>query len=157
MIFKTFKILDMGKLNELCEIEVVYKRPVVTSMEKVNHCEDMVDIFRKLITEEKIDLKEFFVIALLSQNNQILGISKISMGATSGTTVNIKEILQLAIKTNSSGVILCHNHPSGHLEPSNCDLKLTRKIKMACDLFDIALQDHIIITSEGYRSFIADL
>jgi DNA repair protein RadC len=147
----------MVKLNELCEIEVVYKRPVITSMEKVNHCEDMVGIFRELITEEKIDLKEFFVIALLSQNNQILGISKIGMGATSETTVNIKEILQLAIKTNSSGVIICHNHPSGHLEPSTYDLKLTKKIMNACELLDIVLHDHIIITSEGYHSLIADL
>ena len=144
----------MGKLNELCEIEVVYKRPKLSLMERALNCEDVAENFRKLITKEKLDFKEFFMVALLSQSNHILGFSKISMGATSGTAINIKEILQLAINTNSSGVILCHNHPSGTLNPSENDLSVTRKIKLACNLFDITLHDHVIITSEGHCSFI---
>jgi DNA repair protein RadC len=147
----------MGKINEFREIEVVYKRPEVSSMKKAINCDCVAEIFRDLITEEKIDFKEFFVIALLSQSNHILGFSKISMGATSGTAINVKEILQLAIKTNSSGVILCHNHPSGNLNPSKEDLSITKKIMGACNLFDIAVQDHIILTSEGHRSFIDEI
>ncbi len=147
----------MVKLNEICEVEVIYKRPVTSSPESILCDSDMVKIFRELITEEKIDYKEFFLVALLGRNNQIIGVSKIGMGSTNGTSVNIKEILQLAIKTNSSGVILGHNHPSGNLKPSDSDISLTRKIKEVCKCCDVVLLDHIILTSEGYRSFIDEV
>ena len=147
----------MGKLNEICEVEVVYKRPAIASMGSIKGSEDIVQVFRKLITEEKIDLKEFFLVALLSRKNYVLGVSIIGMGSTTGTVVNIKEILQLAIKTNSSGIILGHNHPSGNLEPSNNDIEITRKIKRLCELCDIALLDHIILTNEGHCSFINEV
>lgn len=147
----------MGKLNEICEVEVVYKRPAIASMESIRGSEDIVEVFRKLITEEKIDYKEFFLVALLSRNNHVLGVSKISIGSTAGTVVNVKEILQLAIKTNSSGIILGHNHPSGNLKPSDSDISITRKIKGVCELCDIALLDHIILTSEGHRPFIDEV
>jgi len=144
----------MGKINEIYEIDVIYKRPAITSTEKVKCCDDIVQIFRNLITEEKIDHKEFFLVALLSQNNQVLGISRISMGSTSATCINIKEIFQLVIKTNSSAIILCHNHPSGNLNPSEHDIVITRKVKELCELCDISLLDHIILTTEGHCSFI---
>jgi len=151
-MFPNFKLKLMGKLNEIHEVEVIYKRPVITTMESVKCSRDLIDIFRKLITEEKIDLKEFFLVALLSRNNKILGVSLIGIGSTNGTCINIKEILQLAIKTNSSSVIICHNHPSGNLSPSDQDISITKKIKEACKLFDILLLDHIILTREGYYS-----
>lgn len=147
----------MGKLNEICEIEVIYKRPPISSMRSVKCKEDMEIIFRKIITEEKMDLKEFFIVALLNRNNFVLGVSKISMGSTNGTCVNTKEILQLAIKTNSSSIILGHNHPSGNLQPSSADISLTKRIKELCGLCDIALLDHIILTSEGSNSFIDEI
>lgn len=144
----------MGKLDEIYEIDVIYKRPAISSTEKVKCCDDMVKVFRDLITEGKIDHKEFFLIALLSQNNQVLGVSRISMGSTSSTCLNIKEIFQLVIKTNSSAIILCHNHPSGNLNPSEHDILITRKVKELCELCDISLLDHIILTTEGHSSFI---
>ena len=147
----------MGKLNEICEIEVIYKRPAIASMESIKEAEDIVEVFRKLITEEKIDHKEFFLVALLSRHNHVLGVAKTSVGSTNGTVVNIKEIFQLAIKTNSCGIILCHNHPSGNLKPSENDISITKKIKEACTLCEISLLDHIILTSEGFHSFIDDL
>lgn len=147
----------MGKLNKICEVEVIYKRPATFSREEISCDRDIVRIFRELITEEKIDFKEFFLVALLSRNNQIMGVSKIGMGSTNGTSVNIKEILQLAIKTNSSGVILGHNHPSGNLKPSDSDISLTRKIKEVCKFCDIVLIDHIILSSDGHRSFIEEV
>ncbi len=147
----------MGKLNEICEIEVIYKRPAIASMESIKEAEDIVEVFRKLITDEKIDHKEFFLVALLSRHNHVLGVAKTSVGSTNGTVVNIKEIFQLAIKTNSCGIILCHNHPSGNLKPSENDISITKKIKEACTLCEISLLDHIILTSEGFYSFINDL
>ncbi len=151
-IFPNFKINIMGKINEIHEVEIVYKRPSLSAMEKISCSRDMSDIFRKLINVEKIDLKEFFLVALLSRSNNVLGVSNVSTGTTNGTTVNIKEILQLAIKTNSSSIAICHNHPSGNLSASEADIAITNKIKEACKHCDICLLDHIILTSEGYFS-----
>jgi len=151
---KTLKFKVMRKLNEIYEVDVVYKRPAFASMESMCSLEDSIVLFRKLITEEKIDFKEFFLVAFLSRDNKVLGISRVSEGTTSSTCVNIKEILLLAVKTNSSSIILCHNHPSGNLKPSESDISLTRKIKGACEFCDITLLDHIILTSESFSSFI---
>lgn len=142
----------MRKINEICEVEVVYRRPIISTMKNITCCDDIVEIFREMITDEKIDFKEFFLVALLSRSNQVLGVSKISMGTTNGTCVNIKEILQLAIKTNSTSIILCHNHPSGCLKASASDITLTENVKQACKLFDINLLDHILLTREGHHS-----
>lgn len=147
----------MGKLNEICEVEVVYKRPAITSMPIVKQCDEIVEVFRKMITEEKMDLKEFFLVALLSRNNHVLGVSKIGIGSTNVTIINIKEVIQLAIKTNASAIIVGHNHPSGNLRPSDNDISVTRKIKNVCEACDIDLLDHIILTSEGHYSFIQEI
>ena len=63
-------------------------------------------------------------------------------------------IFQAAIKSNASGIIVCHNHPSGNLNPSESDTKLTQKIKEAGNLMDIQLLDHLILTTDdNYYSF----
>jgi DNA repair protein RadC len=147
----------MGKLNEIHEVEIVYKRPVLSLMQAVKYPEDIVELFRGLIPEDKIDFKEFFLVALLSRSNYVFGVSVISIGATDGTCVNVKEIFQLAIRTNCAGIILCHNHPSGNLKPSQSDINLTRRIKEACHLCEITLLDHLILTSEGHNSFIDEI
>lgn len=142
----------MGKLNEICEVDIIYKRPAITTMPKIVGSSDMVDVFRELIPKGQIDFKEFFLVALLSRNNNVLGVAQISVGTTTHTFVNIKEILQLVIKTNSSAIIVCHNHPSGNLTVSDSDKLVTKKIKEACSVIEITLLDHIILTSEGYFS-----
>jgi DNA repair protein RadC len=73
----------------------------------------------------------------------------VSKGGLSGTVTDVRLIFQGAIKANASGIIVCHNHPSVNLNPSEFDAKLTQKIKQAGLLMDILLLDHFIITSEG--------
>lgn len=140
-------------MNVIHEIQVIYKRPVIDGMESVNNSESISKIFRTVISEEQIDLKEFFCVALLSHANQVLGVSVISNGTATQTVVNVREILQLSLKTNANGIIVCHNHPSGNLKASESDIAITKKIKDASKLFDVVLLDHIILTSEGYYSF----
>jgi DNA repair protein RadC len=60
-----------------------------------------------------------------------------------------------ALKAAATGIVLCHNHPSGNLQPSSADIEITKKIESACKFLDIKLLDHIIISpSGGYYSFI---
>lgn len=147
----------MKKLNELYEVEIIYKRPAISTLEKVSCQAESAELFRKILSTEKIDFKEFFMVALLNHNNNVLGVSVIGIGNTNTTCVNVKEIFQLAIKTNSSGIILCHNHPSGNLKPSESDISLTRRIQEVCKVCDINLLDHLILTSEDYYSFIDEI
>jgi DNA repair protein RadC len=78
----------------------------------------------------------------------------VSKGGISGTVTDVRVILQAAIKANASGIIACHNHPSGNIQPSESDSRLTQKIKEAGQVMDIQLLDHLIITTEGkYYSF----
>ena len=86
--------------------------------------------------------------------NAVLGILSVSKGGISGTVTDIRIIFQSALKSNASGIIVCHNHPSGNMYPSESDRKITQKIKEAGNLMDIQLLDHLIILPiEGFYSF----
>ena len=75
------------------------------------------------------------------------------MGGVSGTMADPKIIFAVALKTNSSKLILSHNHPSGNLTPSEADKRLTQKLKEGGKLLDIEVCDHIIVSNHSYFSF----
>jgi DNA repair protein RadC len=78
----------------------------------------------------------------------------VSKGGISGTVTDVRLIYQGAIKVNASGIIVCYNHTSGNLNPSESDTKITQKIKEAGNLMDIQLLDHLILPMDGsYYSF----
>jgi len=85
---------------------------------------------------------------LLTRSNKVLGIASISKGGISGTVTDVRIVLQYAVKVNASGIILCHNHPSGNVQPSESDIGITRKIKESGNVMDIQLLDHLIIVPE---------
>lgn len=96
---------------------------------------------------------EEFGVLLLNRSNTIIRKEIISRGGVAGTVVDTKLIFKPALELLATSVILCHNHPSGNLKPSNEDIKITRKIKEAGILLDIPVQDHVIVTDNGYYSF----
>jgi len=89
---------------------------------------------------------------LLNRCNRVLGYYEVSKGGISGTVVDVRLILQAALKANASSIILAHNHPSGNLETSTADNQITQKIKKACTFLDISLLDHLILTNFSYLS-----
>ena len=97
---------------------------------------------------------EEFWIAYLDRANKVIIKSKVSQGGIIGTVIDVKLIMKSAIEKLSSGLILCHNHPSGNLEPSKEDLKITKQLTDAAKLFDINVIDHIIIGNNEYLSFV---
>lgn len=103
-------------------------------------------------TLESKTYEEFWIL-MLNRRNQIIRSYKISEGGISGTLADPKKIFKLALEHNACGLILCHNHPSGNLNPSNADIKLTKRIKEAAYQLDIQLLDHLIIALTGYYSF----
>jgi DNA repair protein RadC len=100
-----------------------------------------------------IELQEEFKVLLLNRSNQVLGIYPMSKGGITGTVVDLRLIFGAALKSNATTIILCHNHPSGKLDPSDSDIQLTKNIKKCADLLDINLMDHIIISKSGFFSF----
>ncbi|HOX77197.1 MAG TPA: JAB domain-containing protein [Bacteroidales bacterium] len=139
--------------SNLSEIEIFYRNKVRSSdMEKVCGSRDTYEVLMR-IWSSKIDHVEEFMVLCLNRANRVLGWAKISQGGLSGTVADPKVIFQVALKSNSSSMILAHNHPSGNLHPSEADIQLTRKMKEAGILLDLPVLDHIIISSEGYYSF----
>ena len=96
---------------------------------------------------------EVFVALLLNRSHKIISYEIISKGGISGTVADPRIILKKALDAGASSLIICHNHPSGNLQPSQQDDLLTQKIKSAALYFDIKLLDHIIVSEEGYYSF----
>jgi DNA repair protein RadC len=97
--------------------------------------------------------QEVFAVVFLNQANRIIHFETISSGGLTGTVADPRIILKKALDEQAVSIILCHNHPSGNLQPSQADRDLTNKIKEAARLFDIKLLDHIIVSTEGYLSF----
>ena len=115
------------------------------------------DIFNLMLPNwNDVDYCESFYVILINRGNKVLGVNKISMGSVSGTVADPKKIFQVALKANSSAVILCHNHPSGNTRPSMTDKKITEKCKEAGKFLDLPVLDHIIVTRYGYFSFADD-
>ncbi|HON19205.1 MAG TPA: DNA repair protein RadC [Salinivirgaceae bacterium] len=108
----------------------------------------------KAIAPHLYDLPhEEFWILLLSTSNQVIEKHKIAQGGINATHVDVRLILQKSLLANAVGIILCHNHPSGNLTPSQNDKTLTKSLKDACQLLQIQLHDHIIVAGETYLSF----
>ena len=101
---------------------------------------------------ELLNYEEFRVVHL-SRANRIIFEETVSRGGTASTLVDVKLVMKSAVDKLSSGLIFVHNHPSGNLNPSPADDKLTRQLKSAAELLDIRVLDHIIITPHGYYSY----
>lgn len=99
---------------------------------------------------------EIFSVAYLNQANVVVRIETISKGGITGTVADPRIILKQALELNATNLILCHNHPSGNLQPSKADIEITKKIKEAASFHDIKVLDHIIVSFEGYFSFADD-
>lgn len=134
-------------------LELCFKRPLHSEMVHISSYEDASKFVKNEIQNGFINHKEYFWIIVLTRSHHILGMKEISSGTTQQTIVSIKELVQVAVLANSCSCILVHNHPSGNLKPSQCDIKLTNKAQEVFKLIDIELLDHLIITQEDCFSF----
>jgi len=146
---KTTKILSIP----IQTIELHYKRPPIEKLVHITSSEEAEAYIRRHINSQRLDLKEFFWVVLMSNANQALGFAEIGSGTNKGIRVSIREIFQLALISNASGIILAHNHPSGKLKSSLQDKAMTGQVEEIAETLSIKLIDHIIITSESYYSF----
>jgi len=133
--------LELGRRRKLAE---------VSENTQIRSSADVFNIFQPLM--EDLPHEEFWIL-FLNRANKIINRMKISQGGVSGTVTDVRIILKKAIETLASGLVICHNHPSGNNSPSDSDIKITQKIKEAGALMDIQLLDHIIVCGNEYYSF----
>jgi len=117
---------------------------------KVTGSKDAADAFR--IFWPAYEHIEFSYLLMLNRQNQILGYHQLSKGGMTGAVVDVRVIFQVALKSSSTSIILAHNHPSGNLDVSDADRKITNQIKQAGVILDIPLLDHLIMTTDSYLS-----
>lgn len=118
--------------------------------DKVSSSTDVFSMMKPVFMD--LPHEEFWVL-MLNRSNALIKKEFVSRGGISGTAVDPKIVYKAAIDNLASSIVLCHNHPSGNLKPSEADVKLTKKLKEAGALLEIPVLDHIIITDAGYYSF----
>jgi len=106
------------------------------------------------IVQSQMEVREFFGIIHLNNQNYAVGFNIISLGGIKGTVADPRLIFKLGLDMLSSGIILFHNHPSGNLKPSETDIRLTKTLSDLGKMMEIAILDHLIITEQGYFSFV---
>jgi DNA repair protein RadC len=141
--------------TQINEIKISYKDRILSDKwVKLNSSRSAAEFIYKQWDKNTIALHETFKVVLLNNGNKAKGIFEVSKGSITGTLVDIRVLLAVALKSLSVGMILTHNHPSGTLMPSASDKQITKKIKDAATLLDIKVLDHIIITPNAdYFSF----
>ena len=133
--------LELGRRRK--ETDSVKREKIITSKDAYN-------LFKPLL----VDLPhEALWTLFLKRSNSLIKKEMISRGGVTGTVADAKIIFKLATENLTSSLILCHNHPSGNTQPSEQDIKLTKKIKEAGALLDIQVLDHVIVCENGYYSF----
>lgn len=133
--------LELGKRRRSAEAR---ERKTITSSK---------DAFEQMYaTTADLDYEKFWVM-LLDQANKVIRIAEVSEGGITGTIADPKKIFKVALEGNACNIILCHNHPSGQLKPSEADLKITEKLKRSGEIIDIKVLDHLIIGIDGFFSF----
>lgn len=122
---------------------------------KILNSDDIYDIMQRiLLREDRIDQnREHFWVIGLENNNRILFIELISLGSVNKTLVEPMEVFSFALQKRAVKIILCHNHPSGELKPSDADLDITDRLIQVGIIVDTFVIDHLIITPTTYLSF----
>ena len=149
----TFKGIGKAKaVTIVAAMELARRKSVSKSTEKemVRSSRDAFQVFYPVLCDLR---HEELWIALINQKGKVLEKEKISQGGVEKTVADLRQILKPAIHALCSGIILCHNHPSGNIQPSREDDLLTSKLEQAAKLMNIKLLDHIIIYDRTYYSY----
>ena len=116
---------------------------------KINTPSDMADFFMENMRHLK---KEHFKVLLLNVRLEVMGLETVSIGDLAGAPVHPRETFEPAIRKGAAAVCFAHNHPSGDPEPSEDDIKVTRRLMECGDILGIRVLDHIIIGDGAFRS-----
>jgi len=119
-------------------------------LDKITSSRSVFDVMQPVIGD--LPHEEFWIL-YLNNSNKVIQKNQLSKGGITGTLVDVRLVLKNALEVGAVALILCHNHPSGTLKPSQADKAITQKLKVAAQSLDISVLDHLIITENAYYSF----
>jgi DNA repair protein RadC len=133
--------LELGKRRRLEE---------ALQLDKITSSRSVFDVMQPILGD--LPHEEFWIL-YLNNSNKIIKKNQLSKGGITGTLVDVRLVLKNALEVGAVALILCHNHPSGTLKPSQADKDITQKLKHAAQSLDISVLDHLIVTEKAYFSF----
>lgn len=143
-VAKAIAIITALELGKRRQFETIQKKGTITSSK------DVFTLMQPVLGD--LEHEEFWVL-FLDNSNSVIAKRQISKGGLTATVVDVRLLYKSALELVSVAIIVCHNHPSGKLQPSVADKRITQKIKAAGITLDIKLLDHLIITEKAYFSF----
>lgn len=149
-----FKGIGEAKaISIIAALELGRRRRTEDAVEliKITSSKMIFEIMQPIIGE--LAHEEFWIV-YLNNSNKIISKSQLSKGGITGTLVDVRLVFKTALEMGATALILCHNHPSGTLIPSDADKHITKKLKIAGDSLEIKVLDHLIVTEANYFSFV---
>lgn len=144
---KAVSLMTAFEIGKRIQAEKVEQRlQILSSTDVVNLMQDKI---------AHLEHEEFWAI-YLNHANRILNVCQISKGGIASTGVDTRIVLQQAVVNKATQIVLCHNHPSGNVKPSQQDIQVTKRLHKAADIMDLVLVDHIIIHKQQYFSFVEE-
>ncbi len=141
------KIAGLLAVSELAQR---YLREEMPGRDVIRDPQTVVDYLYAALRDRK---REVFKVIFLDKANRVIGDSDLFIGTIDEAAVHPREVVKAALDRFATAVILVHNHPSGRVEPSPEDRRLTDKIKAACETVSIKVLDHIIVGDNQHFSF----
>lgn len=148
-----FKGIGEAKAITICAaLEIGKRRNLATPVLRpsIRSSQDVYSLFHPLLCD--LPHEELWI-ALTNRAGKVISKTKISQGGTGETSADLRIILKAAINALATGIILCHNHPSGNVRPSPQDDLLTKNLNKAANLLEITVLDHIILSDGSYFSY----
>ena len=142
--------------HSIAEIKISYVPRKLKTGAKITHSEKAYEVLLEHWDKGTLELQEEFKILLLNNSNEPLGLYTLSKGGMTFTSVDLRIMFGVILKSGATGFITVHNHPSGKLKPSKPDIDVYNKIKQLSKLHDLNYLDNLIITSTGKFSFMDD-
>ncbi|WPV70602.1 RadC family protein [Chitinophaga sp. LS1] len=150
--FKRIRGIGDIKAAELAAVMELGRRRqagLLLSKKVITNTIDAVLYFKPILGDQSY---ESFHVLYMNHGQRVLKHSVLAKGGIANVSSDTRMILREALEIGASKLILCHNHPSGNLNPSSADKYFTEKIVKAASLMDIAVIDHIIVSEVGFYS-----
>jgi DNA repair protein RadC len=120
--------------------------------DEVIEVNDPIKIY-ELVKDELVSSdRERFLSVMITSKNHLIGVETVSVGSISSAIIKPRDVFKSAILGNAVSIVLCHNHPSGDLTPSDSDIEITKHLIEAGELLGIKVLDHLIVSNQGYKS-----
>ncbi len=138
------------QLQAVMEINRRYLREAITGRDVMNSPEATRDYLKLRLRGLS---HEVFACLFLDNRHRVIEYQELFRGTIDGASVHPREVLKEALRWNAAAVIFAHNHPSGVAEPSQADLRITKRLQETLDQVDVRVLDHIIVGENDGTSF----